>query len=347
MAVKHVTTTSTRLLYLVLYTGLLIFGLSIGVILYFLGRYFTSGIGVDGFTSQIVSIWFLGGLITLILGNTRNLHRQYHGGDEAAAVHDRAPYPPGEYRRRFGAECDQGCKAMRRAWTPAPSGERRRRSDDPVGGRGLLRLEARGARRDAAGRRLERSRFARTAAPAISSSARRQALTPPSSTLAAASATSCAFFARAGHRGRFIGYDIAPAMIEKARELHGEGDDRQWRIGAEPAETADFAIASGIFNVKGDVPNDALDPLRPPDHRYSRARGTARLCLQCAEHVERSGPAAAEPLLCRSRRDARPLPVALRDGRSPCCRITGFTNSPSWSVIATPSEHGGTSHPRA
>jgi putative glycosyltransferase len=68
LAVKHVTTTSTRLLYLVLYTGLLIFGLSILVVLYYLGRYFTSGVGVDGFTSQIVSIWFLGGLITLILG---------------------------------------------------------------------------------------------------------------------------------------------------------------------------------------------------------------------------------------------------------------------------------------
>ena len=68
MAVKHLTTTSTRLLYLVLYVGLLIFALSVGVILYYLGRYFTSGIGVDGFTSQIISIWFLGGLITLILG---------------------------------------------------------------------------------------------------------------------------------------------------------------------------------------------------------------------------------------------------------------------------------------
>jgi putative glycosyltransferase len=68
LAVKHVTTTSTRLLYFVLYAGLLIFSLSIGVILYYLGRYFTSGIGVDGYTSQIVSIWFFGGLITLILG---------------------------------------------------------------------------------------------------------------------------------------------------------------------------------------------------------------------------------------------------------------------------------------
>jgi putative glycosyltransferase len=68
LGIKHVTTTSTKVLYLILYGGLLIFGLSIGVILYFLARYFTSGVGVDGFTSQIVSIWFLGGLITLILG---------------------------------------------------------------------------------------------------------------------------------------------------------------------------------------------------------------------------------------------------------------------------------------
>jgi SAM-dependent methyltransferase len=64
------------------------------------------------------------------------------------------------------------------------------------------------------------------------------------------------FLRAAGHQGRFIGYDITPGMIEKARALHGEGEDRQWRIGAEPTEVADFAIASGIFNVKGDVPNE-------------------------------------------------------------------------------------------
>jgi SAM-dependent methyltransferase len=64
------------------------------------------------------------------------------------------------------------------------------------------------------------------------------------------------FLRAAGHRGRFIGYDIAAGMIEKAKELHGEGEDRQWRIGAEPTEAADFAIASGTLNVKGDVPNE-------------------------------------------------------------------------------------------
>jgi SAM-dependent methyltransferase len=61
------------------------------------------------------------------------------------------------------------------------------------------------------------------------------------------------FLRSEGHRGRFTGYDIAPSMIEKARELHGETADCRWRVGAEPAEAADFAIASGIFNVKGSV----------------------------------------------------------------------------------------------
>ncbi|WP_445216636.1 class I SAM-dependent methyltransferase [Bradyrhizobium sp. Pa8] len=65
------------------------------------------------------------------------------------------------------------------------------------------------------------------------------------------------FLRLAGHRGRFVGYDVTPGMIDKARELHGEGDDRQWRVGSAPSETADFAVASGIFNVKGDVPSAA------------------------------------------------------------------------------------------
>jgi putative glycosyltransferase len=68
MAIKFLTTTSTRLLYLILYAGISIFGLSVIVIIYYIGRYLAAGVGVDGFTSQIVSIWFFGGLITLILG---------------------------------------------------------------------------------------------------------------------------------------------------------------------------------------------------------------------------------------------------------------------------------------
>jgi len=61
------------------------------------------------------------------------------------------------------------------------------------------------------------------------------------------------FLRAEGHRGRYIGYDIAPDMIAEALRLHGQGADRQWRVGAEPEEGADFAIASGILNVKGDA----------------------------------------------------------------------------------------------
>jgi putative glycosyltransferase len=68
MAIKHVTTTSTRLLYLILYVGLLVSSVSAATIAYYVLRYLFSGIGVDGFTSIIVSIWFFGGLTTLILG---------------------------------------------------------------------------------------------------------------------------------------------------------------------------------------------------------------------------------------------------------------------------------------
>ncbi len=62
------------------------------------------------------------------------------------------------------------------------------------------------------------------------------------------------FLRAEGHRGRYIGYDIAPDMIAEALRLHGQGADRQWRVGAEPEEGADFAIASGILNVKGNTP---------------------------------------------------------------------------------------------
>jgi SAM-dependent methyltransferase len=59
-----------------------------------------------------------------------------------------------------------------------------------------------------------------------------------------------------GHRGAFIGYDLVPSMIEKARELHGDDYNCRWHLGGRPSEIADFAIASGIFNVRGDVGDD-------------------------------------------------------------------------------------------
>jgi SAM-dependent methyltransferase len=64
------------------------------------------------------------------------------------------------------------------------------------------------------------------------------------------------FLRQQNFTGQYIGYDIAPEMIAAARRLHGEGGDRRWQLGAIPSETADYAVASGIFNVKGHVPDE-------------------------------------------------------------------------------------------
>ncbi|MEH2610427.1 putative glycosyltransferase [Bradyrhizobium sp. AZCC 1693] len=68
MAVKYITTTSTKLLYIVFYGGVALCGLSAVAVLYLVGRYLLNGIGIDGWTSLIVSVWFFGGLTMLTLG---------------------------------------------------------------------------------------------------------------------------------------------------------------------------------------------------------------------------------------------------------------------------------------
>lgn len=64
------------------------------------------------------------------------------------------------------------------------------------------------------------------------------------------------FLREAGHRGHYVGYDVSFSMIDKARELHATKEFCEWHVGAEPTEAGDFAVASGVFNVKGSVPND-------------------------------------------------------------------------------------------
>jgi SAM-dependent methyltransferase len=101
------------------------------------------------------------------------------------------------------------------------------------------------------------------------------------------------FLRAAGHLGHFIGYDIAPSMIEKARALHGESDAHRWRIGAEPIEVADFAVASGIFNVKGDIANEVwTDYVHQTIDTLARAgrRGFAFNMLSMSSDADRRRP---------------------------------------------------------
>lgn len=62
----------------------------------------------------------------------------------------------------------------------------------------------------------------------------------------------CRFLRAEGYQGAFTGYDVVPGMIAEASRLHGDTQCR-WLVGSEPSEPADFAIASGIFNVRGSV----------------------------------------------------------------------------------------------
>jgi SAM-dependent methyltransferase len=54
-----------------------------------------------------------------------------------------------------------------------------------------------------------------------------------------------------GRRCAYVGYDLSPEMIERARELHaGKG---QFTTEAAKLSPADYVVASGIFNVRLDV----------------------------------------------------------------------------------------------
>jgi SAM-dependent methyltransferase len=72
----------------------------------------------------------------------------------------------------------------------------------------------------------------------------------------------CGYGALAGYMERhginfkFQGYDISGPMIEKAKELFAEKEDRQFVNAEEQLKPADFVIESGIFNLKLDMPQE-------------------------------------------------------------------------------------------
>ena len=117
MAIKYLTVTSTKLLHLIMYGGIAIFGVSALVILYYLVAMLGHGIGPSGYTSLIVSVWFFGGLTTLILGviglyianilsetkrRPYTVVRQVHRASAAAAESNVIRVPPREQRLDTG-----------------------------------------------------------------------------------------------------------------------------------------------------------------------------------------------------------------------------------------------------
>jgi len=50
----------------------------------------------------------------------------------------------------------------------------------------------------------------------------------------------------------YVGYDLVPAMVEAARELHRDPRAR-FEVGTTVGEEVDYVIASGAFSVRGDI----------------------------------------------------------------------------------------------
>jgi SAM-dependent methyltransferase len=59
-----------------------------------------------------------------------------------------------------------------------------------------------------------------------------------------------------GVRCDYIGYDLAPAMVQAAREIAGERADRRFTSDLAALTPTDLVVASGIFNVKLDIPRE-------------------------------------------------------------------------------------------
>jgi SAM-dependent methyltransferase len=57
-------------------------------------------------------------------------------------------------------------------------------------------------------------------------------------------------FLRQRHQFRYIGYDRSPQMIAEARRLHEDADEATFTSDWSAVASADFIVASGIFNVR-------------------------------------------------------------------------------------------------
>lgn len=60
----------------------------------------------------------------------------------------------------------------------------------------------------------------------------------------------------AGDTVRYFGLDLSDAMIREARALHPDRPPATFDVGATSDQPAEYVVASGIFNVKQQTPDD-------------------------------------------------------------------------------------------
>ncbi len=74
----------------------------------------------------------------------------------------------------------------------------------------------------------------------------------------------------------YRGFDVSERMIDEARRVHGDTGGSTFVTAASELEPADYTVASGVFNLRLEVDDDAwrgyvLDPLADLDRLSLRA----------------------------------------------------------------------------
>ena len=101
------------------------------------------------------------------------------------------------------------------------------------------------------------------------------------------------YLVRLGHEVQYVGYDIAEAMISKARELHSDDPDCRFTSDLEEVQMLDYAVVSGTFNIKLEADTESwthviLDALNEMNLRA--ARGLAFNMLTKYSDADRMRP---------------------------------------------------------
>lgn len=61
---------------------------------------------------------------------------------------------------------------------------------------------------------------------------------------------------RRGSSYEYVGVDVSEAMVARARALHAGRSNRSFEVSARCTRSADYSLASGIFNVRLDVEDE-------------------------------------------------------------------------------------------
>ncbi|AGA74648.1 class I SAM-dependent methyltransferase [Pseudomonas plecoglossicida] len=79
----------------------------------------------------------------------------------------------------------------------------------------------------------------------------------------------------------YHGYDLSPEMIASARATHGEDQFTCFEVADRPTRTADYAVASGIFNVSQQTPREAWEEYIAEVLRTMDACSTKGFAFNC------------------------------------------------------------------